>query len=177
LSRAQDNGMFCPLCPDWYSAPDVIAKSSDPNLEDRSWSDVMLRNNERSIFSIRRGKSIKERATILSQGWKPYCPTCGKLLPETTHPVQVIGIIGNYNSSKSHYIAGLTYELTTEQPLRSLGVDVSHIPGAGVSMDAQINLIYAKREILPHTERGSAYGPYIYGNWSGLFVCGVTVRG
>ncbi len=162
LSRAHDRELFCHLCPDWYNISDVIAKSSDPSLDDRSWAEVMLRDKEQSLFSMRRGKSIKDRAVLVSQGWKPYCPTCGNLLPDTTYPVQVIGIIGNFNSSKSHYLAGLAYELTTMQPLRPLGIEVSYIPAAGVSLDGQINLIYAKREVLPHTERGSAYGPYIY---------------
>jgi hypothetical protein len=164
LPHSRDNAVYCPLCPGWRDISDIIAKSDDPKLEDRSWSEVLPRGNGRSRrpFGVGRGTSIQESAILVAQGWKPHCPTCGEALPDTLNRVQVIAVMGNYNSSKSHYIAGLVHELTSGQSLRPLGIDVSFIADTAVIMDEKIHLVYAKRQVLPHTERGSVYGPYMY---------------
>ena len=163
MSRTRSSAVFCALCPAQYDIAEIAAKSR-VNGEERPWTEVLLRDTrDRPLFSLgrRRQLSEQERAKLVSEEWMPYCPS-GHLLPDSLDPVRVIGVIGNQNSSKSHYLAGLIHELLNEQPLRAFDIDVSYVADTGADMDARIEKIYSKREILPNTERGKVHGPFMY---------------
>ncbi|MEW2382590.1 hypothetical protein AB0873_10960 [Micromonospora sp. NPDC047707] len=104
---------------------------------------------------------MRERAEIVAKAWRPFCPN-GHEIADSLDPVRVIGVIGNVNSSKSHYLAGLVYELIYQQPLRGLSIDVSYLGDSSSIMDARVDTIFSKREKLPNTERGIIGGPFMY---------------
>ncbi len=74
----------------------------------------------------------------------------------------VVGVIGNVNSSKRHYLVGLIYELIYEQRLAALGADIGYIGDSGTVMDQRINSVYRDGVILNNTERGEVDGPFSY---------------
>jgi hypothetical protein len=110
--------------------------------------------------------SQRQRANITGQNFVPICPYEHRL-PNTVDLTSVIGVIGNVNSSKSHYLAGLVYELIQEQPLRHLNIDVAYLGDEAKELEARVNRVYGAGEILPNTEAGVIGGPYSYRLTSG----------
>jgi len=102
-----------------------------------------------------------ERADIVAKNYTLKCPRNHTII-NSAEPTIVVGIIGNVNSSKSHYLVGLVYELIYEQRLAALGADIGYIGDTGTVMDQRIHSVYRDGAILPNTERGDVDGPFSY---------------
>lgn len=157
---------YCPLCPGWYRLSDITATAADGTT--RSAPEVLLRVASRykrkGFFGGGRSASTlsrAQRADIVAKSYKIECPR-KHLLVNSLEPTDVVGVIGNVNSSKSHYLAGLVYELIHEQRLSALGADIGYIGDTGSAMDDRIDTVYRRNEILPNTERGLIDGPFSY---------------
>lgn len=155
---------FCPQCPGWYELAKIRAIS--PAGEQKQWSDVLLRvASNGSIHwwsrSPRQKLSQRERATIAGKSFSPVCPHEHRL-PNTVDEASVVGVIGNVNSSKSHFLTGLAYEMVHEQPLRHLDMDVAYLGDEAREMDIRINKVYSQGELLNNTEPGVIDGPFSY---------------
>ena len=105
--------------------------------------------------------SQAERADIVAKNYTLKCPR-NHTLVNSAEPTIVVGVIGNVNSSKSHYLVGLIYELIYEQRLAALGADIGYIGDTGTVMDQRINSVYRDGVILNNTERGEVDGPFSY---------------
>lgn len=165
---------YCPLCPGWYRVADIAATAADGTRT--TWDKVILRvqvrppeHRQSRWFGgkNRRGPETEgartraERAAIVAKSYTLTCPHDHEL-SNSTEPTDVVGVIGNVNSSKSHFLAGLVYELVYEQSLHALNIDVAYVGDGAQAMDQRINTIYTKNEVLPNTERGQVDGPYSY---------------
>jgi len=117
-----------------------------------------------SIFASKRKQpelTQALRADIVAKSYKLHCPRDHNLV-NSLEPATVVGIIGNVHSSKSHYLAGLVYELIYEQQLSCIDADVAYIGDTGKTMDERIHAIYQDGDILQTTERGQVGGPFSY---------------
>ncbi len=160
------DAIFCPQCPGWYPIKYIHGRSSTGDV--RPWSEVALRvsSHTRSpwarLFGGRQSRlSMRQRADIAGKSYVPECPLDHRL-PNTVDHTSVIGVIGNVGSSKSHFLAGLAYEMIHEQPLRHLNMDVAYLRDEAQEMEERVNRVYAAGEILRSTERGSIDGPFSY---------------
>jgi hypothetical protein len=158
--------IYCPQCPAWYDPSVVQAQNSAGEWQ--PFEEVMLSvssSNSKSLFRRRPRpvdpQAIRERAAIVAEGWKPYCPE-NHPLSDSLEPPRVIGIIGNVLSSKTHYLVGLVNELINRQSLHLFNADISYIGDTGQEMAALIRRIYIDKEVLPSTERGAIGGPFTY---------------
>lgn len=169
---------YCAQCPAHYRVDQILGKryGDDGAEESRPWPEVYVRPKSPSKLRIRDmirrngstevasvgGQSMKERADIVAQGWQPWCPE-GHRLPPTLYPSFVVGVVGNVNSSKSHYLAGTVLELITRRELKPFGVDISYLGDPSDSiMKERIEAVYARGEVLPNTEREQIDGPFSY---------------
>lgn len=156
----------CPLCPGWYRLSDIKATAADGSITSatKALLPVISKHRRRGFFGG--GRAVTpltraQRADIVAKNYKLECPR-GHNLVNSLEPTDVVGIIGNVNSSKSHYLAGLVYELIHEQRLATFGADVAYIGDTGSVMDERIDAVYRRGEILPNTERGFIDGPFSY---------------
>jgi len=161
---------YCPLCPGWYRLSAITATAQDGTLTtaDRVQLKVASTPRVRMLGLRRKGNgsdtanlSQAERADIVAKNYTLKCPRRHTLV-NSTEPTIVVGVIGNVNSSKSHYLVGLVYELIYEQRLAALGADVGYIGDTGTVMDQRINSVYRDGSILNNTERGAVDGPFSY---------------
>jgi len=163
------NGKYCPLCPGWWRLEDIIAVGDDGS--ETAWDKVILRvGSERP--SIRRPFSKwrspnspsltkQQRADIAAKNYTLSCPY-GHRLTNSLASTSVIGLIGNVYSGKSHFLAGLAYEIVYQNRLEALGIDVFSEDASGIAMDDRIRTVYGEGRVLPATERGLIGGPYTY---------------
>jgi hypothetical protein len=160
---------YCPRCPGWYRLEDITAESADGTI--RTTADkVVLRvaspvKARRPILGSWRRKSPTlskaQRATIAAKSFTLKCVKNHELI-NSPDPTVVVGVIGNVGSSKTHYLAGLVYEIIHEERLKRLGADVAYIGDTGKAMDQRINAIYVNGEVLLRTEGGEISGPFSY---------------
>lgn len=161
---------YCPLCPGWYRLSAITATAQDGTVTtaDRVQLKVASTPRVRMLGIRRKGNgsdtanlSQAERADIVAKNYTLRCPRRHTLV-NSAEPTIVVGVIGNVNSSKSHYLVGLIYELIYEQRLAALGADVGYIGDTGTVMDQRINSVYRDGTILHNTERGAVDGPFSY---------------
>jgi Double-GTPase 2 len=163
-----EDAKYCPRCPGWYRLDDVVAESKDGSSR-TSAATVVLRvtspgNSRRSFMSSwRKPTSLTkaERANIAAMSFRLKCPNNHELI-NSLDPTVVVGVIGNTGSSKSHYLAGLVYEIIHEERLKALGADVAYIGDTGKEMEERIKDVYARGTVLPRTEGGNLSGPFSY---------------
>jgi len=164
-SLGQD-AKYCPLCPGWYRLRDVKAKAPDGSITEATKVILPVFSGDRTRRLFRTARADgqltrSQRADIAAQNYHLECPRRHSLV-NSQEPTAVVGVIGNVNSSKSHFIAGLVYELIHEQRLAAYGADVGYIGDTGAVMDQRIDTVYRKGEILPNTERNQIDGPFTY---------------
>jgi Double-GTPase 2 len=161
---------YCPLCPGWYRLSAITATAQDGAVTtaDRVQLKVSSTPRVRVLGLRRKGNgsdtnslSQAARADIVAKNYTLSCPRRHTLV-NSAEPTIVVGVIGNVNSSKSHYLVGLVYELIYEQRLAALGADVGYIGDTGTVMDQRINSVYRDGAILNNTERGTVDGPFSY---------------
>jgi hypothetical protein len=157
---------YCPLCPGWYRLRDIRATAGDGTTTSATKVLLSVTSKHRRKGFFGGGRSATsltraQRADIAAKNYKLECPNKHNLV-NTLEPTDVVGIIGNVNSSKSHYLTGLVYELIHEQRLAALGADVGYIGDTGSIMDERIDAVYRRGEILPNNERGLIDGPFSY---------------
>jgi hypothetical protein len=135
---------------------------------ERPWSQVVLPAESKSrwkkVTQRRRKPSedkMQSRAEIAAQGFQPYCPREHQL-PDSLGQPRIIGVIGNVNASKSHFLAGAIFELIHRQSLHCLEMDVAYLGDSGKTMDTRIEKVYSQGEVLPNTEKGTIDGPFSY---------------
>lgn len=161
---------YCPLCPGWYRLAAITASAQDGSTTtaDRVQLKVASTPRVRMPGFRRKGSSQNtasltqaQRADIVAKNYTLKCPR-NHTLVNSAEPTIVVGVIGNVNSSKSHYLVGLVYELIYEQRLAILGADVGYIGDTGTVMDQRIHSVYRDGTILRNTERGDVDGPFSY---------------
>ena len=159
---------YCPRCPGWYRLEDIIAESKDGTIQ-KSAAEVVLRvtSPERSRRSFKSGwrkpsqLTKAQRANVVAMNFRLRCVKDHELI-NSLDPTVVVGVIGNVGSSKSHYLAGLVYEIIHEERLRALGTDVAYVGDTGKEMDERVSDIYANGTVLQRTEGGTLSGPFSY---------------
>ncbi len=161
---------YCPLCPGWYQLSAIRATAQDGAVTTADKVQLKVASTPRvRMLGLRRKGNDRdnanltqsERADIVAKNYTLKCPR-NHILVNSAEPTIVVGVIGNVNSSKSHYLVGLIYELIYEQRLAVLGADVGYIGDTGTIMDQRINSVYRDGTILNNTERGSVDGPFSY---------------
>ena len=156
---------YCPQCPGWYRLSDITAISQDGTVTSANRVLLKVTPTVRSrLFGGRRKVpelTQAQRADIVAKNYKMECPRSHTLI-SMLEPTVVVGVIGNVNSSKSHYLAGLIYELIFEERLARLDADVAYIGDTGRAMDERIGEVYQRGRVLPNTERGRVSGPFSY---------------
>lgn len=168
-SRLGPDARYCPRCLGWYAAASITAVSAD-GLTRLSADKVALRvgSPDRSrgfrFGAVRRrpGPVTKtDRIKIAADDFKLTCPKTHELT-NTLDPTVVVGIIGKVGASKTHYLAGLVYELIYEERLKPIGADVAYVADASNTMDERITSIYVDGEVQDRTEAGQVVGPFSY---------------
>jgi hypothetical protein len=157
---------YCPLCPGWYRLKDIKAIASDGTTAPATKILLPVTSRQKRTGLLRRERekitlTRAQRAEIVAKNYTLECPR-GHNLINTLGPTDVVGIIGNVNSSKSHYLTGLVYELIHEQRLAAFGADVGYIGDTGTVMDERIDAVYRRGEILPNNEPKLIDGPFSY---------------
>lgn len=115
-----EDAKYCPRCPGWYRLKDVIAESKDGSIR-TSADEVILRvispGRSRKSLASRWHKSAQptkaQRASIVAMNYRLKCVKDHELI-NSLDPTVVVGVIGNVGSSKSHYLAGVVYEIIHE---------------------------------------------------------------
>lgn len=161
---------YCPLCPGWWRLSAITATAQDGSRTTADKVQLKVASSPRiRVPGFRRkgsgpdnsNLSQAERADIVAKNYTLKCPR-NHTLVNSAEPTIVVGVIGNVNSSKSHYLVGLIYELIYEQRLAALGADIGYIGDTGTVMDQRINSVYRDGVILNNTERGEVDGPFSY---------------
>lgn len=159
---------YCPRCPGWYRLEDIIAESKDGTTQTSAAAVVLRvtspgRSRKSFIRSWRKPSQLTkaQRASIVAMNFRLRCVKDHELI-NSLDPTAVVGVIGNVGSSKSHYLAGLVYEIIHEERLRAFGADVAYIGDTGKEMDERVSDIYAKGIVLQRTEGGTLSGPFSY---------------
>jgi hypothetical protein len=163
-----EDAKYCPRCPGWYRLKDIIAESKDGSTQ-TSADAVILRvtspGRSRKSFVSGWRKSSQftktQRASIVAMNFRLKCVKDHELI-NSLDPTVVVGVIGNVGSSKSHYLAGLVYEIIHEERLRTFGADVAYVGDTGEKMDERVSDIYAKGMVLERTKGGTLGGPFSY---------------
>lgn len=169
-SARQRESIYCPQCPEWYPFEEIVATAYDGS--ETTGDKVILRvDSGRSsswwpIGKTRKAKSAaaltrQQRADIVAREYVLRCPR-GHVLSNSLTPASVIGLIGNICSGKSHFLAGLAFEIVFQNRLNALGLDVSQADSGGLSLDRYIQRVYVQGEVLALTERGRVDGPFAY---------------
>lgn len=163
-----EDAKYCPRCPGWYRLEDVIAESKDGSTRTSAAAVVLRitspgRSRRSFITSWRKPSQLTkaQRANIVAMNFRLKCVK-GHELINSLDPTVVVGVIGNVGSSKSHYLAGLVYEIIHEERLRAFRTDVAYIGDTGKQMDERVSDIYAKGIVLQRTEGGTLSGPFSY---------------
>ena len=156
---------YCPQCPGWYRLSDIkaIARDGSTSTADKVLLKVESPAKSRLFKGRRHPSSLTraQRADIVAKSYRLQCPK-GHDLVNALEPEFVVGVIGDVNSGKSHYLTGLVYELIHEQGLSPIDVDVAYIGDTGRAMDERIAEVYLRRKVLSRTERSMVGGPFSY---------------